>query len=145
MVHLTELQERFKDRVNFHFVYITEAHPEHLTSELTELFEKKPEGLCPVTPMSQKAALAALRGVGVELPILFDIDGKAEEMFRAGPTSLMLLSPGGSVLHVEHLLGSPTMVEGGEKPAFQAFGEWLEEYFRSIYKPNERPVKKTML
>lgn len=143
MVHLTKLQERFKDRVDFFFIYITEAHPENLSLELTKLFDKQPEGLCPTTPQSQQAVIKSMRDYGVQLPIYFDINGKAEEMFKAGPTSLILLSPKGSVLRAEPLLGEPVTSEGEETPEFKIFGEWLDNYFRKVYKTEIRARQMT--
>lgn len=127
VVYLQRLSQEMKEKIDFYFVYISEAHPEDLLSGAHSAMKSTEE------PLPECAVrLDPLRRMGLTMTALEDTkDQRVEHLYHAWPTRLVIIQPGGRILYSEPLGGA----QGGSgmaDPGFVEPGSFLRSYLQYI-------------
>ena len=97
---LHRIHDRFKDKVGFLTVYISEAHPD----DEWQMESNKKDGFVHTQPRTledrQKLAGILVDRLKYRLPVVLDpLDGPAEKAFAAWPERIYILGRGGEVVY----------------------------------------------
>ena len=93
------LYEAYKDKVEFFFVYVREAHPVRQGKE-GGAEARSPQDIAQTRSLAERAMAATdcLRGLKVTLPVLIDtMDGKTEKGYGSHPAGTAVIDRDGRI------------------------------------------------